>query len=305
MSALSGSQKIGRRGVAPPTAKSPRMQPARSPVNVQGRRAGHRARVVRGFVALIAGLLAPMHMAFANPTPIPPDLSVFTAIEVELSQNSLVGSSSRSATASLTASGAATSATVTDATATGLPLTSNLAELGDGASIAVSTSGSDLDALSSLTLHFLFEIKNLSPDKLFEIAFAVGFGLEAAAQGGDALAQAALGLTGPDANPLIDRFAGADSIYGPPADGFTDTTSFLIRIDPGQTLTLTGALDVYGAVNFNGLATATDSYSAVANADIRIVGVNSETIPVPAPIALFAVAPLLAAFRRRIRQTGQ
>jgi len=256
-------------------------------------------------VALIAGLLVPVHMAFATPTPIHPDLSIITAILVDLSANDLDGNSSRSATASLTASGATTSATVAGAAATGFPLTGTLAALGDGASILVSTSGSDLDALSSLTLHFLLEIRNLSTDKLFEIAFAVGFGLEAAAQGGDALAQASLGLTGPDANPLIDRFAGADSIYGPPADGVTESTSFLIRIDPGQTLTLTGALDVYGAVNFNGSAVATDSYGAVANADIRIVEVGSRAIPIPAPIALFAVAPLLAAFRRGIRQTGQ
>lgn len=256
-------------------------------------------------LALIAGLLVPAHLAFAAPISIHPDLSIITAIFVDLPSNSLDGNSSRSATASLTVSGATTSATVVGTAATGFPLTGTSAALGDGASITASTSGSELDALSSLTLNFLLEIKNLSIDKLFEIAFEVGFGLGADAQGGDALALASLGLTGPDANPLIDRFAGADSIYGPPADGVTDTTSFLIRIDPGQTLTLTGALDVYGAVNFNESASATDSYSAVANAGIRIAGVSSQTIPVPAPIALFAVAPLLAAFRRRIRQTGQ
>jgi hypothetical protein len=249
-------------------------------------------------LALIVGLLGPGQVAFGSP--IPPDLSVFTNIGIDLLANDLDGTSSRSATAGLTVSGATTEATVAGATATGFPLTGTLAALGDGTSITLLTSGSELDALSSLTLNFLFAIKNLSADKLFEIVFDVGFGLEAAARGSDALAQALFGITGPDAIPIIDRLAGADSIIGPAADTSAGTTSFLITINPGQTLTFTGLLDVFGATNFNELGGAADNYSAAATADIRIGGVTTRAVSEPAPITLFAVLPLLAAFRHRV-----
>lgn len=248
-------------------------------------------------LALIVGLLGPGQVAFGSP--IPPDLSVFTNIGIDLPANHLDGTSSRSATASLTVSGAPAGATVTDATATGFPLTGTLAQFGDGASITVLTSGSDPDALSSLTLNFLFEIKNLSADKLFEITFGVGFGLDAAAKGDNALAQASFGITAPDAIP-IDWYAPADGSFGPPSGGFTETTSVLITINPRQTLTFTGLLDVYGTTKFTGPGVTDDNYSAEATADIRIGGVTTRAVSEPAPITLFAVLPLFAAFRHRL-----
>ena len=61
-------------------------------------------------LALIAGLLGPGQVAFGGP--IPPGLSVFTNIGIDLPSNDLDGTSGRSATASLTVSGAPTDATV-------------------------------------------------------------------------------------------------------------------------------------------------------------------------------------------------